>query len=206
MKPWPFGHLRMFGYDGLLIDAPWRYEMRSEAGYEKSPEAHYETMADEELMALPVDQLAGRTCVILMCATWPRLDFAMRLGAAWNLRYITGGAWLKRAGNGALRMGTGYTFRTVCEPFLIFRFGEPQADLTDLRNAIGELDAVPVDEIGSITIDALAREHSRKPPEFRQLLERLTPHAFRAELFAREPWPGNEVWGNETSKFAEAAE
>lgn len=50
---------------------------------------------------------------------------------------------------------------------------------------------------------APAREHSRKPPEARAMLERMTPRAWRCELFAREPWPGNEVWGNETDKFGE---
>lgn len=206
MSEWPFGHLRMFGYMGILADPPWRYEMRSAAGYEKSPEAQYETMTDEELLALPVSQLAGRECILVMPAIWPRIDFAVQLLKAWEFNLITGGVWLKRAGQGALRMGTGYTMRTVCEPFLIGRVGEPQVRLTNLRNAIGELGAISLDDVGSVTIDALAREHSRKPPEYRQLLERLTPRAFRCELFAREPWPGNDVWGREVNKFAEAAE
>lgn len=206
-RPWPFGHLRMFGYMGLLVDPPWRYQMRSENGYDKAPEGQYPTMSDEELLALPVNQLAGRECVMVLAAVWPRIDFAMECVKAWGFNHVTGGAWLKRASKGALRMGPGYCLRTVCEPFIVARVGDAQAELTDVINAIGEVQRrIPVDEIGSITIEGLAREHSRKPPEYRQLLERLTPQAFRAELFAREPWPGNDVWGNEVNKFAEAAE
>ena len=36
------------------------------------------------------------------------------------------------------------------------------------------------------------------------MIERLLPRAYACELFAREPWPGNDVWGNETTKFEEA--
>ena len=206
VSAWPFGRLRMFGYMGLLVDPPWRYEMRSENGYAKAPEAHYPTMSDEELLALPVNLLAGRECIMVLAAVWPRLDFAVDLVRAWGFNLVTGGTWLKRASKGALRVGPGYCLRTVCEPFLVARVGEAQAVLTDVINAIGETQRIAIDEIGSITIDGLAREHSRKPPEYRQLLERLTPQAFRAELFAREPWPGNEVWGNETTKFSEAVQ
>lgn len=143
-------------------------------------------MSDEELYRLPVGELAGRTCVLFLWATWPKLPVAQECIRRWGFAHITGGAWIKmnKQGDG-LKIGTGYTFRTACEPFLIGRMGEPQARITDLPNVIV----------------APAREHSRKPPEARAMLERMTPRAWRCELFAREPWPGNEVWGNETAKF-----
>lgn len=202
---WVFGHLKAMGYGAILIDCPWRYKMRSAKGYEKAPEAQYPTMSDEDILALPVADLAQRDCIIFMWATWPRLDFAHECRKKWGANHITGGVWLKRSAGGGLRMGPGYVLRTVCEPFIIARFGESQERLTDQINAIAgdpkQLRIMP-DEIGGIAIDGLAREHSRKPPQARQLLERLTPRAFRCELFGREPWPGNDVWGNEANKFA----
>lgn len=200
-KKWPFGHLRMFAYDALIIDPPVKYVMYSDAGYEKAPEAQYQTMTDDELLALPVDLLAGRDCLLFLWATWPRLDFAHELRKAWKFRHITGGVWNKRTATGKLRVGPGYNMRTVNEPFIIARFGDCQQRLTDQRNMIGDIEEIPPEEFGSYRIEGLAREHSRKPVEARQLVERMTPHAFRAELFAREPWPGNDVWGNEVTKF-----
>lgn len=184
---WPFGHLQMMGYGAILADPPWAYRMRSDKGYEKSPEAHYDTMDDEALMALPVHQLAQRDCLLIMWAIWPKLPFAIDVMKAWGFKYITGGSWVKRTPYGKIRWGTGYTLRSGCEPFLVGRIGEPQGQPRNILNVI----------------DAVAREHSRKPPEMRAMVEAMTPHAYRCELFAREPWPGNHVWGNEADKFAE---
>lgn len=186
---WPFGDLRPMGYGAILADPPWAYAMRSEKGYAKSPEAHYATMADEDILALPVGDLAQRDCLLVLWAVWPKLPLAVECVRAWGFRHVTGGAWIKRARNGGLRMGTGYTMRSASEPFIIARNGDPQARLTSLTNVI----------------EAEPRGHSRKPAEMRAIVEAMTPQAFRCELFAREAWPGNDVWGNEATKFDGAA-
>ena len=183
---WPFGHLRMFGYGMILCDPPWSYEMYSDKGYEKSPEAHYDTMSDDDLLNLPVGELASGDCTLIMWAVWPKLPLAHACMARWGFRHITGGAWIKTTKDGTkLRIGTGYTMRSACEPFLIGRIGSPQARLTNVPNAIIQP----------------GREHSRKPEEMREIAERMSPSSFRCELFAREAWPGNDVWGNEVEKF-----
>lgn len=38
---WPFGRLIAGHYDFIMADPPWRFELRSEAGEDKSPQAHY---------------------------------------------------------------------------------------------------------------------------------------------------------------------
>lgn len=35
------------------------------------------------------------------------------------------------------------------------------------------------------------------------MIEALLPDVFACEIFARAPWPGHEVWGDETAKFTE---
>jgi N6-adenosine-specific RNA methylase IME4 len=187
---WPFGDLKPISYGAILADPPWSYRMRSEKGYGKSPEAHYATMTDAELKALPVSQLARGHCLLVMWAIWPRLPFCVEIMAAWGFKFVTGGSWIKRTAHGKVRWGTGYVLRSGCEPFLVGRIGEPQGSRRNILNVI----------------DAVAREHSRKPPEMRAMVEAMTPTAFRCELFAREAWPGNETWGNELEKFTEAAE
>jgi N6-adenosine-specific RNA methylase IME4 len=39
-------------------------------------------------------------------------------------------------------------------------------------------------------------EHSAKPKEFRDMIDMLYPVGERLEMFAREAYPGWDVWGN----------
>jgi N6-adenosine-specific RNA methylase IME4 len=183
---WPFEPLVPLRYGAIIADPPWAYEMRSEKGYGKSPEAHYETMSEEEIAALPVDYLASRDCLLVLWSTWPHLPVALRVMAAWGFTYKTGGPWVKRTASGAAAFGPGYILRTATEPFLVGTIGRPIYRSRSVRNLI----------------DSVRREHSRKPPEMRQMVERLLPGVPACELFAREPWPGHAVWGHETGKFA----
>ena len=40
-------------------------------------------------------------------------------------------------------------------------------------------------------------EHGAKPPTFAEIIEEMFPTLPRLEMFAREPRPGWDVWGNE---------
>lgn len=195
---WPFDTLTPMKYGAILADPPWSYEMRSDKGYAKSPEAHYDTMSSNALKALPVSHLAGRDCYLFMWSTWPHLAQAMELMEAWGFTYITGGSWTKRTPNWKLCFGTGYVLRSATEPYLVGKIGAPRPASRSERNVLIAPEEIPDG------IEAIRREHSRKPVQMRQMIERLVPDAFCAELFAREPWPGHDIWGNESGKFAEA--
>ncbi|MGH1577725.1 MT-A70 family methyltransferase [Planktotalea sp.] len=201
MTDWPFDTLTPMKYGAILADPPWAYAMRSEKGHEKSPEAHYSTMHFDAIKALPVRDLAGPDCLLFMWSTWPHLKQAMKVMDAWGFEYITGGDWTKRTVNWKLCFGTGYTLRSACEPYLVGKLGRPELKSKSERNVI----EAPI-EIADIPdkIEALRQEHSRKPVQMREMIDRLLPRAFKAELFAREPWGDNDIWGNETSKFAES--
>lgn len=196
MSDWPFDTLTPLKYGAILADPPWAYLMRSEKGYEKSPEAHYETMSLDRLKNLPVRDLAGRDCLLFLWSTWPHARQAMDVLEAWGFTYVTGGAWIKRTKNWNLAFGTGYVQRSASEPYLIGKIGQPKIVSKSERNVI---DAPLVDN----KIEALRREHSRKPDQMRKMIERLVPWAVTCELFARQPWDDNDVWGNETAKFSE---
>jgi N6-adenosine-specific RNA methylase IME4 len=185
MNAWPFDPLRPLGYGAILADPPWQYEMRSEKGYGKSPETHYETMPEAEIAALPVGHLAGRDCLLILWTPWPHLPAALRVMAAWGFEYKTGGSWAKLTRSGGPAMGTGYIFRSASEPFLVGTIGQPEIRDRGVRNLI----------------QSVRRQHSRKPAEIRTMIDRLCPHVFACELFAREPWAGRDVWGRETPKF-----
>lgn len=196
--PWPFAGLDTFAYDLLMADPPWRFELYSDRGEEKSAQAHYATMSIDEIAALPVRRLGAQNCVLWLWATWPLLQQQLGIVEAWGFRYVTGGAWVKKTVNGKLAFGTGYRLRSACEPFLIGVSGTPET-AKDVRNVV----------------EGMVREHSRKPPEAYAAAERLvmgahTHQQFRAEhgrrcrlveLFSRENRPGWDTWGNETGKF-----
>ena len=171
--------------------------MRSQNGYEKSPEAHYSTMDLAAIKALPVHELAAPDCYLFMWSTWPHLPQALDVMNAWGFEYVTGGSWTKRTKTWKLAFGTGYVLRSASEPYIVGKIGRPKIASRSERNVI------LADEIPDL-IDSLRREHSRKPDQMRDLIDRLLPHAYYAELFGREPWVGHDVWGNEADKFGSA--
>lgn len=185
---WPFAGLMPLKYGAILADPPWAYSMRSAKGYGKSPEAHYDTMAAADIAALPVSHLASGDCLLWMWCTWPHLEQGLATMKAWGFTYKTGGSWTKTTATGKRAFGTGYLLRSATEPFLIGTIGEPVYRSKSIRNLI----------------ESERREHSRKPPEARQMIDELLPDVFACELFAREPWPGRDVWGLEAGRFAQA--
>lgn len=196
MMNWPFDTLTPMKYGAILVDPPWAYAMRSAKGHAKSPEAHYATMSLDAIKALPVNQLAGPNCLLFLWSTWPHLPQALEVMAAWGFTYSTGGAWVKRTAKGKTAFGTGYYLRSATEPFLVGRIASPEIKNRSQRNLIES-------ELPDL-IDGVRREHSRKPPEMRALIETLLPRSHCCELFAREQWPGHDVWGNQTTLFAGA--
>lgn len=195
---WPFGHLTPMKYSAILADPPWSYRMYSDRGHAKSPEAHYATMALPDIAALPVAQLAAPDCYLFLWSTWPHLPQAMHVMKAWGFEFVTGGSWTKRTQTGKLAMGTGYVLRGASEPFLVGRIGRPEIASRAERGVILAAEEVPDG------IDAIRREHSRKPPQMREMIDRLLPHGYFCELFGREPWSGHDVWGDQAGLFAEA--
>lgn len=203
MTVWPFENLQPFKYGAILADPPWAYEMRSEKGYEKSPESHYKTMPLDQIKALPVAELATGDCLLFLWSTWPHVAQALEVMQTWGFSYITGGAWIKRTTNWNMSFGTGYVLRSASEPFLVGKIGQPRVSSRSERNVIdAPICTTTVSEVPDL-IESIRREHSHKPPEMREMIDRLRPDHFKCELFGREPWADNDVWGNETSKFAE---
>lgn len=190
---WPFGDLKPLSYDVILADPPWDFETWSAAGQGKSQHQHYDVMSMENLRSLPVSHLGRGDCLLMMWCCWPSLDQALGLLKDWGFRYVTGGSWHKRTVHGKSAFGTGYVLRSATEPYLIGTLGSPET-ARNIRNVI-ETEDLDV-------IDAARREHSRKPDQQYDILERLLPRAMRrAELFARSTRPGWDGWGNDTGKF-----
>lgn len=201
----PFG-----GFDLIMADPPWSYQMFSDKGYGKAPEGQYQTMPLAEIMALPVAALAAPDCLLWLWAVNPQLPQALEVLAAWGFTFKTAGTWVKRTTRGKVAFGTGYVLRSSNEPFLIGTRGSPKTTRAT-RSAVISHDerlAELGSEIwpsGTVTIEATVREHSRKPDEAFRACEELMPEARRLELFSRTDRPGWTVWGDEAGKFGVAS-
>lgn len=194
---WPFGELKPAAYDVVVIDPAWTFRLWSNKGIRKAPQAQYRCQTLEEIMALPVRDLLRPRGAVVMWSTWPlvaRGDHAAVM-RCWGLHPLTGGAWAKRTRSGKLRWGPGFVVRSVCEPFF---FAALDGDHHRLR---GRGIANLVESLEGAVVDGRAREHSRKPAEFYEMVRRLTPGARRADVFSRQRIPGFDGFGDELDKF-----
>ena len=133
-------------------------------------------------------------CLWCWC-TWPLIAQQARCIEGWGFRIKSGGAWIKRTPLGKLRVGTGYVWRSVCEPILIAAIG-------DKHDFKGRSTVNLVDTLESYGFDGLARQHSRKPEEAYDLVDALLPsHARKADIFSRQVRPGWDSWGDQVDKF-----
>lgn len=185
MSGWPFGNLKMFGYKVVVADPPWAYERWSDKNQKKGAADQYELMSLDEIKALPVGHLAAGDCLLLLwtCGWAIATGQAQEVAKAWGFRPITELVWRKTTINGKVRMGPGYRARTMHEPILLCTNGSP------------DVPAMPS------LFDGVAREHSRKPVEFYNMVRKATPYASRADLFSRGGHAGFEPWGNQVGKF-----
>lgn len=197
----PRGH-----YGAILADPPWHFKTYNEKGRKRSPDwkpfkgspsQHYDTMSTEDIVALPLADLAADNCCLFMWVSWPMLPDAMKLIDAWGFEYKTCGFdWMKaHAGqidmlrdDSDVLMGMGYWTRANSEPCLLATRGKPKRLSAAVRQGIIEP----------------RREHSRKPDCVHGRIEKLVAGPY-LELFARAPRAGWDVWGNETEKFKAAS-
>lgn len=187
---WPFGDLRMFGYNVLMVDPPWSFANWSEKGEGRNANQHYKTMTWQEIAALPVGQLASDNCACFLWCVDPLLDKGFEVLSAWGFRFTTVAfTWAKQTPSAeGWHMGMGYYTR-----------GNPEVCLLGMMGSLPRRDR----GVRQLVVEPV-RAHSRKPDRIAGDIERLFGDVPRAELFARTRRPGWDAWGLETDKFAEA--
>lgn len=206
----------------ILADPPWHFSTWSARGRDRCPDGpvtnaqgydvrgrnnsplrHYATMSLDDVKAMPVAEVAAKDCILFLWAVDPLIPVALQVGAAWGFTYKTvafywaktrritstrGRRFTDDPVRKAFPMGTGYWTRANPETCLLFTRGKPK------RLSAGE----------AKLIVSPRREHSRKPDEQYKRIERLVAGPY-LELFARQERPGWTAWGNETTRFSEAA-
>lgn len=170
--PLPEGPFRV-----IVADPPWSYEKRTSDPSHRG-RCPYPPMTLEEIKKLDVGRLACEDCVLWLWTTNAHLPDAFDALRVWHFEYKTILTWIKT------RMGTGDWLRGKTEHCLLAVRGRPTITLTNQTTAL----------------NAPAREHSRKPEEFYELVESLCPGS-KVELFARNQRRGWVAHGNETHLF-----
>jgi N6-adenosine-specific RNA methylase IME4/ParB-like chromosome segregation protein Spo0J len=160
-------------FDLIYADPPWA---SANADSDWAPENHYPTMALEQIKALSVP--AADDAVLFLWALGCQLPQALEVIEAWDFRFVAEAVWVKQS------IGLGSWVRYRHEPLLIAVRGTIQAP-------------DPQHRFGSV-IEAHRRQHSRKPDQVYELIERAYPHCSKLELFARgKARTGWSTWGNE---------
>jgi N6-adenosine-specific RNA methylase IME4 len=192
----PFAGLLRHGYGVIVADPPWHFKTWSDTRQKRSAATHYDLMTIDDIKALPLGDVAAENCALFLWATNPMLPQAMAVMEAWGFSYKTVAfTWAKtttktdKSWAPKWHIGLGYWTRSNTEICLLGTKGEPKR----ASKAVRQLLIAP------------RREHSRKPDEFYASVEALVPGPY-LELFARQARPGWAAWGNETTKFNEAAE
>lgn len=170
-------------YKIIYADPPWQYRVYSKKGQGRSAENHYHTMNIKDIMALPVDKIADKDCILFLWITFPCLKEGIEVMERWGFKYKTCGFnWVKRnKKKNTYFIGLGFWTRSNSEVCLIGTKGQPKR----------------VSKSVSHICDARIMEHSKKPAEIRERIVELCGELPRIELFARDKVKGWDSLGDE---------
>lgn len=168
----------------ILADPPWRFMNRTgKMAPEHRRLLRYQTMTNEEIMDLPVAELALPKSHLYLWVPNALVLEGLEVMRRWGFTYKTNIVWYKvRKDGGPDGRGVGFYFRNVTELIL---FGTR-----------GNFRTLPPGRRQTNIIVSQKRRHSHKPDEQYDIIENCSPGPF-LELFARHPRPGWHVWGNE---------
>lgn len=176
-------------WDVILADPPWSYYGLGTKWAAAAKE--YDCMADGALTELPMADLLAKNGVLFLWATGPRLDIAMRCIASWGLHYRgMAFVWVKTRKDGITPVGAQGVRPSIVKPTTEFV-------LAASKQATGRPMPLADESVRQVVL-APKREHSRKPDEVIERIEKLYPNATKLEMFCRGvPAPGWDGWGDE---------
>lgn len=158
----------------ILLDPPWDWGDEGDVNQLGRAKPDYSTMAIDDLLQLPVPDLADDDCHIYLWITNRSLPKGFVLLERWGFRYITCLTWVKP------HFGMGNYFRGQTEHIL---FGVKGSQMLKRKDAGTVFHA-----------DRGPNGHSSKPPEIYELIESCSPGPY-LEMFARTQRDGWHRWG-----------
>jgi N6-adenosine-specific RNA methylase IME4 len=146
----------------------------------------YPTMDLESIKNLPIPEIADDVSHLYLWVPNALLPSGLEVMQAWGFEYKTNLIWEKIRKDGFPDgRGVGFYFRNVTEILLFGIKGSNNRTLQPGRTQVN-------------LIRQMKREHSRKPDEFIDLIERCSNPPF-IELFARGDRKNWTMWGNQAT-------
>lgn len=172
----------------ILADPPWRFQNRTgKVAPEHQRLSRYPTMTLEDIMALPVSQVAAASAHLYLWVPNALLPDGLEVMKRWGFQYKSNLIWHKiRKDGGSDGRGVGFYFRNVTEVILFGIRGKNFRTLPPARSQVN-------------MIQTQKREHSRKPDEQYDLIESCSPGPY-LELFSRGTRKNWTVWGNQADE------
>lgn len=174
-------------YETIILDPPWPMAKIERDVRPNQVIFDYPTMSEDELRKFSeaLNRMAANNCHLFMWTTQKFLPLALELVAHYGFRYVLTMVWHKAGGY----QPTGLP-QFNCEFVVYARKGAPKFIST---------------QGFFCCLNGARREHSRKPDEFYEMI-RLVTDGPRIDVFSREMREGFAQYGNETAKFAKAAQ
>jgi N6-adenosine-specific RNA methylase IME4 len=176
-------------FQTILADPPWQFQNRTgKMAPEHKRLSRYPTLSLDEICDMPVKAVAGDPAHLYLWVPNALLPDGLRVMEHWGFQYKSNIVWYKvRKDGGPDRRGVGFYFRNVTEVLLFGVRGKNARTLAPGRSQEN-------------MIVTQKREHSRKPDEQYDLIERCS-FGRKLELFARGPRSGWTVWGNQSEDY-----
>ena len=175
-------------YKTIYADPPWQFQNRTgKVAPEHKRLNRYPTMKLEDIMKLPVGDVADEKSHLYLWVPNALLPEGLQVMEAWGFEYKTNLIWEKTRKDGEPDgRGVGFYFRNVTEILLFGIKGEKNRTLDPGRSQVN-------------LIRAMKKEHSRKPEEFIDLIEKCS-NAPYLEVFARGNRDSWDMWGNQATE------
>lgn len=174
-------------YKTIYADPPWQFQNRTgKVAPEHKRLNRYPTMKLEDIMNLPVSDIADEKSHLYLWVPNALLPEGLEVMKAWGFEYKTNLIWEKVRKDGFPDgRGVGFYFRNVTEILLFGIKGTKNRTLDAGRSQVN-------------LIRSMKREHSRKPDEFINLIESCSPSPY-LEIFARGNRDNWDMWGNQAT-------
>jgi N6-adenosine-specific RNA methylase IME4 len=175
-------------YQIIYADPPWEYKQSgSKTNSRGMAKQHYPTMTTKDICSLPVKEIKTDNAICFMWATFPNIDQALKVMDSWGFIYKTAAfVWVKKNKKSPTNFwGMGAYTRANVEVCLLGISKGTKAKEIVKSHAVHQVIEEPIEK------------HSKKPDITREKIIELLGDLPRIELFARQSYPGWDVWGNE---------
>ena len=163
-------------YRVIYADPPWSYG-NTQPDYHPEQRDHYPVMSLSDICKLPVSDMSENDAVLFLWVTSPILEYSFKVIKAWGFTYKASFVWDKIKHNMGHYNSVRHEFLLICVK------GSCQPDERKLFDSVVSVERT---------------EHSKKPDEFRKIIDTIYPIGKRVEMFARgKSEKGWDRWGNE---------